>query len=126
MFLKAGGASGGILVMWDKSIFYLVSSSQGDFSVTCIFQMVEGGFTWAFIGVYGPQARADKLRFWEELQRSRDGWPGPWCIGGNFNEILYPRERSTGSCPMNTMLEFHDFIDYSALEDLPLRGGEFT
>ena len=27
---------------------------------------------------------------------------------------------------MNTMLEFHDFINYSALVDLPLRGGEFT
>jgi len=27
---------------------------------------------------------------------------------------------------MNTMLEFHDFINYSALVDLPLRGGEYT
>ena len=27
---------------------------------------------------------------------------------------------------MNTMLEFHDFINYSSLEDLPLRGDEFT
>ena len=61
------GASGGIIVMWDKSTFNLVSSSQGEFLITCIFQTVEGGFTWAFTGVYGPQARVDKLRFWEEL-----------------------------------------------------------
>ena len=27
---------------------------------------------------------------------------------------------------MNTMLEFHDFINYSALVDLPLRGDDFT
>jgi len=59
VFLKAVGASRGIIVMWDKSIFYLVSSSHGEFSVTCIFQMIEGGFTWAFTG---PQVRADKLR----------------------------------------------------------------
>ena len=44
-FLKAVGASGGIIVMWDKSTFSLVSSSQGNFSITCIFQTVEGGFT---------------------------------------------------------------------------------
>jgi len=53
-FLKAEGASGGIIVMWDKNIFNLVSSSQGVFSLTCFFQMVDGGFTWAFSGVYGP------------------------------------------------------------------------
>ena len=84
MFLKAIGASGGIIVMWDKSTFNLVSSSHGEFSITCIFQMVGGDFTWAFTGVYGPQARVDKIRFWKELQRIRDGWPGPWCIGGNL------------------------------------------
>jgi len=27
---------------------------------------------------------------------------------------------------MNAMLEFHDFINYAALVDLPLRGGDYT
>jgi len=27
---------------------------------------------------------------------------------------------------MNTMQEFHDFMNYSALVDLPLRGGDYT
>ena len=125
-FLKAEGASEGIIVMRDKNTFNFVSSSQGEFSITSIFQMVDGGFSWAFSGVYGPQDRFDKLRFWEELQRTRDGWPGPWCIGGDFDEILYPQERSSGLCPMNTMVEFHDFINYGALVDLPLHGGDYT
>ena len=60
IFLRLKVPRGGIIVMWDKNIFNLVSSSQGEFSLTCFFQMVEGGFTWAFTGVYGPQARADK------------------------------------------------------------------
>ena len=126
-FLKAVGASGGVLVMWDKNTFNLVSSSQGEFSITCILsRMIEDDFSWAFSGVYGPQARTDKLRFWAELHSARDGWPGPWCFGGDFNEILYPQERSSGVCPANTMMEFHDFINYAALVDLPLRGGEHT
>jgi len=96
VYLKAVGASGGIIVMWDKSTFNLVSSFQGEFSITCILQTVEGGFTWAFTRVYGPQARSDKLRFWEELQRTKDSWPGPWCLGEDFNEILYPEDRRSG------------------------------
>ena len=66
--LNAVGLSRGVLVMWDKSVYRLVSSFCGDFSITCILQTVESGFDWAFTGVYGPQARTDKLRFWEELR----------------------------------------------------------
>ena len=94
--LKAVGACGGIIVMCDKNTFNIVSSFQEEFSITCILQTVKGGFTWAFTGVYGPQARLNKLRFWRELQRTKDSWPGLWCLGGDVNEILYPQERSSG------------------------------
>jgi len=125
-FLKAEGASRGIIVMWDKNTLNFVSSSQGEFSITCTFQMVDSDFTWVFLGVYDPQDRFDKWRFWEQLRRTRDGWAGAWCIGGDFNEILYPQEKSFGLCPMNTMVEFHEFINHAALVDLPLCGGDYT
>ena len=79
VFPKAVGASRGIIVMWDKNTFNLVFFSQGKFSITSILQTVEGGFTWVFTGIYGAQARLDKLRFWKELQSTKDGWPDPWC-----------------------------------------------
>jgi len=48
---------------------------------------------------------------------------GAW---GDFHEILHSQERSTGVCPFNAMVEFQDFVNYSALLDLPLKGGNFT
>jgi len=48
---------------------------------------------------------------------------GAW---GDFNEILYSQERSTDVCPFNAMVEFQEFINYSALLDLPVREGDFT
>jgi len=51
--LNAVGLSGGVLVMWDKSVYRLVYSFCGDFSITCILQTIESGFAWAFTGVYG-------------------------------------------------------------------------
>ena len=62
----------------------------------------------------------------EELGWVRDGWSGPWGLGGDFNEILYSYERNTGVCPSNAMAEFRDFINQRALVDLPLKGGDFT
>ena len=88
--------------------------------------MLDGSFTWVFTSVNGPQTRVDKLRMLEELGRVRDSWPGPWCVGGDFNEILYPYERSSGVCPSNAMAEFRNFINQRALMDLPLKGGDFT
>ena len=88
--------------------------------------MMDGSFTWAFTGIYGPQARVDKLRMLEELDCVRDSWFGPRCLGGDFNEILHPFEKSSGVCPSNAMAEFRDFINHRALMDLPLRGGDFT
>ena len=72
--LKAQGSAGGIIVMWDKNFFNLVSSSYGEFSITCLFQFVGGDFEWASMGVYGPHTRFDKLRMWEEFRCARDGW----------------------------------------------------
>ena len=63
--------------MWDKNAFNLVSSSCGDFSITCIWRMIGDSFNWAFTGVYGLHTREDKLRMWDELQRVKNGWSGP-------------------------------------------------
>lgn len=104
--LKTIGSAGGILVLWNKNTLYLVSSSCSEFSITCFLQMVDGSFSWGFTGVYGPHARVDKLRMWDELSRIRDGWSGLWCIWGDFNEILHCYERSTCACPSNAMANF--------------------
>jgi len=54
--LKAQGSEDGIIVMWDN-FFYLASSSCGDFHIICLFQMVNGDFEWAFMGVYGSAGK---------------------------------------------------------------------
>ena len=51
---EAGGATGGILLFWDKRKLDLVEVETGLFFITCWFKNVEDGFQWAFTGVYGP------------------------------------------------------------------------
>ena len=88
--------------------------------------MPEDGFQWAFTGLYGPVENRFKESFWEELGSIKGLWDGPWCVGGDFNEILFPNERSRGGRLSNSMRRFSDILNDLDLRDLPLQGGPYT
>ena len=124
--LNAEGSVGGILLLWDKRRISLEDSVAGNFSVSCLFRMAEDGFQWVFSGVYGPIEKRLRESFWEELGSIRGLWENPWCVGGDFNEILSPNERSRGGRISNSMRRFTDVLNDLDLRDLPLQGGHYT
>ena len=73
-----------------------------------------------FSGVYGPIKRSLKESFWEELGLISSEWEEPWCVGGDFNKILSPNERSRGGRISNTMRRFSNVLNDLGLRDLPL------
>jgi exonuclease III len=70
-YLGAQGASGGILIMWDRRVVEKVEW-VGCFTVACSFRSICDDFTWAFAGVYGPNRDNDRLMLWEELSSLMD------------------------------------------------------
>ncbi|RVW44757.1 hypothetical protein CK203_081811 [Vitis vinifera] len=50
----------------------------------------------------------------------------PWCVGGDFNVILNPGERSRQGRVTPAMRRFAQVLDDLELIDLPLQGGSFT
>ena len=85
--------------------------------------MMEDGYQWVFSGVYGPVKRSFKEFFWEELGSIRGLWEELWCLGGDFNEILSPYERSRGGRISPAMRRFSEILNDLGLRDLPLREG---
>jgi exonuclease III len=120
------GASGGILLIWDRRVVEKVEAWVGCTSVACSFRSVSDDFRWAFAGVYGPNIDSDRLLLWDELSNIMDKWEVPWCIGGDFNVIRFPSERLGNSRFVPAMEEFSRFIFDRGLVDIPLRGGQFT
>ena len=108
--MNAEGSAGGILLFWDNSRINLVDSVVGSFSVSCLFRMPEDGYQWAFTGVYGPVENSSREAFWEELGSIKGLWDGPWFVGGDFNEVLFPDERSRGGRLSNSMRRFSDIM----------------
>ena len=124
--LDAEGTVGGILLSWDKRRLSLMESEYGSFSFSCMFTTMEDDFQWMFMGVYNPVDRSFKDFFWEELGSIRGLWNGPWCLGGDFNEILSPNERSGGGRISLAMRRFLEILNELGLRDLPLQGGPYT
>jgi hypothetical protein len=120
------GAAGGILLMWDKRVVTKLDTEAGECVAACSFKNVLDDFEWAFAGVYGPNGDFDRHRLWDELAGLMSWWDLPWCIGGDFNVIRFPSERSGGRRINAAMREFSDFIFEKGLMDLPLTGGLCT
>ena len=124
--VNAEGASGGILVCWDKRALEVLDWEEGQFTLSCRFRNIENGVSWIFTGVYGPFSKMEREALWDELGAIRGLWEDPWCIGGDFNITLFPRERSSQRRMNSAMRKFAEIVDDLGLMDLPLQGGEFT
>ncbi|KAG6663989.1 hypothetical protein CIPAW_02G060000 [Carya illinoinensis] len=120
--LPSKGASGGIIVMWDKRVVDLVEESVDEFVVACSFKSLEDGFMWGFAGVYGPNNDNSRKLLWDEIAGLCSWWEGPWCIGGDFNTTRFSSERSGDSNSGSAMADFSALIFELDLIDLPLGG----
>ncbi|RVX19182.1 Transposon TX1 uncharacterized 149 kDa protein [Vitis vinifera] len=83
-------------------------------------------FLYVGIEVYGPFSKVERDELWEEFGAIRRLWEDPWCLGGDFNITLFPRERSSQRRISSAMRKFVEIVDDLGLVDLPLHGGEFT
>ena len=126
LFVGSIGASGVILLMWDKRFMEKVDDVVGDYSVSGRFKILSSGFEWAFTGVYGPTSNADKRLMGEELAGVNSWWDVSWCVGRDFNVVHFPRERMGAEFITPAMRGFPDFIFEHGLMDFPSEGGAFT
>ena len=124
--VNSRGAAGGILVFWDNRVVELVGWEQGVFSISCRFKNCVDGVVWVFTGVYGPVCSGDREEFWEELGSVKGLWRDPWCVGGDFNLVRFPEERSRRGGLTASMRRFSEVVEDLELRDYPLRGGPFT
>ena len=118
--LNAMGSAGGVLICWDKRSLEILEWEEGQFSISCRFRNVGDGVVWVFTGVYGPFSKEERECLWEEIRAIRGLWEEPWCLGGDFNMILYQFERSRNGRITSAMRRFAQIIDDLGLVDFSL------
>jgi exonuclease III len=72
LYLGSRGASGGILLMWDRRVVEKVEEYVGRYVVACAFRSVSDNVEWGFAGVYGPNDDCDRRGLWDELAGLRN------------------------------------------------------
>jgi len=66
-YLPSSGASGGILLMWDRRLVEKLEAHVGEYVVACNFRNCADNFIWALAGVYGPNLDPFRRSLWNWL-----------------------------------------------------------
>lgn len=126
MSLPSIGAAGGVIILWNKDSINEVASRVDRFSTSLTAIRHGVSLHRCISAVYGPSDGNLFPVFLEELEMIRSSSNLPWCIGRDFNEVLFSKEMSNGGRRTRGMERFGDFVDKNNLLDVPCSGPRFT
>lgn len=95
--------------------------------IHCLIQVCSDKPKWLLCAVYASNSSQLCTNIWESLMDLHDTFNIPWLIRGDFNNILYSREKF-GGLPFNVnrVEKFANCIAYCKLIGLGFRGSRFT
>ena len=120
------GRSGGILLGVRAETMEVLASSDGDFHVKVHIHNKADNFTWTLVAVYGAAQDEFKPAFLRELVNLVKDNPYPIIIGGDFNLLRFPHEKSRGRFDNRWPILFNDVIDSLSLREVSMVGRQFT
>ncbi|XP_039064057.1 uncharacterized protein LOC120209036 [Hibiscus syriacus] len=114
----------GLMMLWNERIDVTLLS----YSNLHIDVEVSGiGDKFRFTGFYGRSSWAEKKHNWEMISRLASTSLLPWCVGGDFNEIIHSDEKRGGRKPVRShMEEFFQCLRGADLWDIRPRVGWFS
>ena len=125
-FLPASGHSGGILIGSNKDIFDFVAFDHGIFWASVVLSHKAQNTLCEFIVVYGPADHSLSPLFLNELSLKIDACNLPMVIGGDFNLLRCPNDKSNDNFSWLLANAFNDFISANAIRELPRGGARYT
>jgi hypothetical protein len=125
-FVPSEGASGGILMAWNGSIFKgnVIFSSKN--AITVQFFSVHNGDSWKLTTVYGPCQGQDRQMFIDWLNDIQIDDYENWMFIGDFNFYRSTENRNRQGANMNDIITFNSIISNLGFQEIPLKGRDYT
>lgn len=119
------GRSGGLAVFWKNSMNCSISGySRNHIDLVVVENNVE---VWRLSCFYGLPDRARRRESWNLLRALSKLSSLPWCILGDFNDLLYSSDKRGVHPHPNALMEgFRKAVEDCDLCELDLTGGSFT
>lgn len=125
-FSSSVGASGGILVGWNNSIFTGTVTQIHKFALIINFTSIHNGDNRTLAAIYGPCAGPDKQEFVDWLNNLNILDDENWLLIGDFNLYRSIEDRNRDGANMNDIMLFNEIISEQRLQEIPLKGRNFT
>ena len=110
----------------DLSTFDIGAISEGDYYVKFTLRNKCDGFKWVLYAVYGPGQQEHKESFLIELANSCSRETLPYVIGGDFNIMRCPEDKSTDNFDFKWPNIFNQVIEVLDLKEIEMSGRQFT
>jgi hypothetical protein len=119
------GRSGGLAVLWrNKLQCRILNYSQNFINVEV---SSDNWSTWRCTGFYGFPEKERRRESWDLLRELAHDTSLPWCIMGDFNDMLSTEDKRGGTeQPLWLIRGFREAVQDSRLIDLPMEGYPYT
>ncbi|XP_071715148.1 uncharacterized protein [Rutidosis leptorrhynchoides] len=117
---ECNGRSGGLLLIWDDSIFQVDQAVEGEFFIANKGKLSNFDSEFVIVNVYGPYNDTKKKRFWDSLNRLLSYDNAAWVFCGDFNEVRNVNERENTKFIPRRAARFNSFINDNGLIEIPL------
>ncbi|GJU90435.1 RNA-directed DNA polymerase, eukaryota, partial [Tanacetum coccineum] len=120
------GNSGGILCVWEESIFKKENVSMSDNFIAIYGTWLPTNTRILIVAIYAPQPTVLKRILWEYISGLINRWNGETIVLGDFNEVRFEEERFGSIFNQSCARDFNLFISSSSLVDVKMEGYSFT
>jgi exonuclease III len=125
-FSPSVGASGGLLIVWNSSLFYGTVVQTNSYAITISLLCRLDKRHIHVTNIYGPAYADQKLPFITWLMNFDTTSFDHWTLGGDFNLIRSPKNRNKQGGDIGEMNLFNEMISDLDLVEIPFSGRNFT
>ncbi|GKB96821.1 RNA-directed DNA polymerase, eukaryota, partial [Tanacetum coccineum] len=127
-FVASGSVSnsGGILCVWEESVFIKDDASISDNFIALYGTWLPTNSKILIVVIYAPQSFALKRILWDYISGLVNRWNGESIILGDFNEVRCEEERMGTIFHQQGAREFNQFISSAGLLEVKMEGYSYT
>lgn len=123
--IDAQGHGGGIALLWkNQGGVHIVNSCNNFIDFECSHE-TKG--RWRYTGYYGYPKRGRREESWNMIRSLSVASTRPWCIIGDFNDLMHIDEKQGGQRHPRLLLDgFSEVVMECGLLDLGFTGDKYT